>query len=346
MKPQSDALWQLTAGMDFETFTIADFRSFWNALMTLAVVPRLFFNATGDVNVSIPVGPKEDWIKLLSSISGLELSTVQAMFDLLTYTFESTTKKRNRRTADSISQPIFEIDTNIVTISSMYILVSNAERNLFDLISAKLPALYDRRKDEKEEQWAQSLAQRFAQQGFVSLAQRKYDSGGGDIDAFVYDRSTKVGLIIQLKWLLFDRVKSRHLDDATKCVSQAKNAALWIAANPELAQQLLGLTREEIAEGKFLLLAVLKEGLLNGFVNDPQVPLISGNILDSYVAKYGKDLEKLWNVASEGRFLPVKDYHYRLGDISYIPQKPFNGIRFKRHRIIPKEEWVPWFDIG
>lgn len=346
MKPTSDRLWQLPGVMDFEAFTTDDFRRFWNALMTLAVIPRLFFNATSDPNVSIPIGSKNSWISLLSNLSGIEQSKTLAMFDLLTYSFESTTKQRNRRAADSISQPIFKIGDDLFAVSSMYVLVSNAERNLFDLAAAKMADLYDRRKDEKEKQWAESLCKSFEQRGFIAVPQKKYDNGAGDIDVLVYDRARKVGLIIQLKWLLFDRVKSGHLKDANKCIKQAKDAASWIVGNPDLAQQLLGIDREEITEGKFFLLAALKDGLLNGFIYDAQVPLLSGNILDAYVAKYGDDLEKLWTFAREGRFLAVKNYHYQLGDMSYIPQKPFNGIRFKRRRIMPKEAWEPWIDLG
>lgn len=331
MIKHSENLWQLPGVIDFESFSTNDFRQVWITLMTLAVIPRVVFNATNNVHVSIPVGTRESWLALISGVSGVQSERVRTIFDLLTYELDSTLKGTNKHKSESISQPIYQIDTNLFALSSMYVLISSAERNLFDLLSAKLPEVYDRRKDEKERQWAEHLVSQFKAHGFIALHQRKYSDG--DIDVFVYDKSKKIGLVIQLKWLLLDRIKSRHLSEATKCIKQARDACRWISENPQSASSLLGLKLDDVIQGKFLPLAVLKEGLLNGFVSSPDVPLLSGNIFDSYLAKHGNDLQKLWNLAQERRFLPIKDYHYKIGDFAYIPEKPFNGVRFKRRRL-------------
>lgn len=346
MIEHSRGRWELPEDLDLEMFSILEFRDFTNALMTLSVVPRLVFNSTHSFNVSIPIGRKMQWIDLLSKLSNVDSTKVESIFDLLTYSVSSTRSGKNKRKAEGVSQPIFQIDSDLFAVSSMYVLISNSERNLFDLLSSKLPSLYDKKKEEKERQWANELANRFKTFGLRSMPQKKYqfENRKGDIDVFVYDEVRNVGLVIQLKWLLVDRIKSRHLKDASYCIEQCKKAIEWIQAFPDNAKQVLNLSDHEIGNSTFLPLAVMREGLLNGFVFDSQVPLLNEQIFDTYITKNRNDIEKIWKLSAERRFLPICDYHYKL-EPGFIPQNPFNGIRFKRQSIKPQQPWEPWTDI-
>ena len=88
------------------------------------------------------------------------------------------------------------------------------------------------------------MAERFKQLGLHAVAERNYR--GGDIDLFVIDVCSGLALVIQLKWLVHDRIKSGHVQEAEKAFSQAKGAIHWIRANLASACQILGVEEDQL----------------------------------------------------------------------------------------------------
>ena len=177
--------------------------------MTIAAVQRVLYRAVSNVSVqsAVPVAQREQWIDLLSELSGLSHSLVANIVDFLIYEFDTTRKAKNRHAAEAISQPFFRLSSDQLALSCFMVLSSSAERNLFDLASAKLQK-YDDVKKLKENQGSRDLADRFKKFGLHALAQIEYSNGeSGDIDLFVIDCSSKVALVVQLKWLLMDRME-------------------------------------------------------------------------------------------------------------------------------------------
>ena len=94
----------------------------------------------------------------------------------------------------------------------------------------------------------------------------------------------------------------------------------------------------------------MKEGILNGLASDPEVPILSGDMLDLIINSTQGDINKIWKIISEESFLPREGRHYSIGRVTPIPShgRPFNGVRFGRTPLLPvlgEEQWHPGRDI-
>jgi hypothetical protein len=346
MRPYAERLWQLSEPFDLKIFSTADFRPFWLAVMAAAVIPRILFNKTRRISVSVPITSKSEWVSLLSALSGLNDGKTETILSFMIYSARTAVKKKNQHSADVISQPFLYLDSDRLALSSCLALGSSAERNLFDLASNKIPKIYDGLKKQKEHQWSAHLASKFQAAGRHALFQKDYP--GGDIDLFVFDSTQKVALVVQLKWFLVDRIKSTHLQQANDGVNQAQAAIDWIKENTKHANDLLGVTQNDLRNCEFLPLVVLKEGILNGFARNDDVPILSSEIFDHSIDATRADLQKIWRDAQLMRFLPLRDYHYIVQQHQFVPVSsiPFNGVRFKKHVIRQKEPWIPWTNLA
>jgi hypothetical protein len=225
------------------------------------------------VHAAVAVLKPEEWAELIADISGLDLETVRYMVDYLTYDYSLVKKTEDKKhKSEAMCSPFYGLGAEQLAASSLVVLNSNAERNLFDLACAKEGTKYDPLKKAKEEQWSIDLAQRFEKYGFVAKPQAAYPGTpgirGGDIDVFVFVLKTKQALIVQLKWLLMNSIKSGHVKTAYEAFDQARRAIAYIKANPKDAARRLGLSEDDLKAATFLPLAVIKESNLHGFATD------------------------------------------------------------------------------
>jgi hypothetical protein len=347
----SDALWQLPKPLPLSKFTTKEFSDFWIALRTIVGVHRYIFNTVEGTNVdaAVAVLKPDEWAALIAEISGLNIDVVRYIVDYLTYDYSLVKKTEDKKhKSEAMCFPFFRLGEEQLAASSVIILNSSAERNLLDLASAKEGTTYDGVKKTKEDQWSIELAERFEKFGLIAKAQVEYPGKpGGDIDLFVFDRKTKQALIVQLKWLLMNRIKSEHVKEANKAFNQARRAIAYIKGNNKDAASRLGVSEAELKAATFLPLAVIKESNLHGFVTDPEIPILNGIMFDAVIAESAGDLSKLWQIVSTDRsFLPRqgKDFVSRN---AYVPYdgKPFAGARFSRPQPdlpSPGYKWKPF----
>ncbi len=331
VREMSDKLWQLPDAMNLGVCTTSEFKDFWVALRTVAAVHKLLFNAVASRSsqAAVPIFIKEEWVNLLSELSGLDSAKVGRLVDYLTYDYSLTQKGKDKHATEAMSQPFFAMSSEQLALSCFFVLNSNAERNLFDLTSSKQPSLYDRLKKSKEVQWAEALAQRFRDLGIHAVAEENYP--GGDIDLFVIDLRSGVSLVIQLKWLLHDRIKDGHVKEARKAFSQAKGAIDWIRANPSIAARKLGVSEAQLQLAQIHPMAVMKESILNGMATDPEVPILSGVILDFLIDETEGDIGRIWQaVFTDRSILPVEGPDFIM-EPGFAPYNgvAFGGVRFK-----------------
>jgi|GEM_PF-3070310 len=339
----SERRWQLPENIELSLFTTSQFKKFWLALMTAAVPHRRIYAETGVPNCALPIGSIEQWNSLLASLSGLKPDVVSTMMSFLTYSIETTQKVLHKRTADIISQPFFQLNENILALSTFLTLSSSAERNMFDLLSNKMSDEYEGIKDLKEEQWATSLANRFLKFGLHALSQRKIPDQGGDVDLFVFDSTNNIGLVVQLKWFLVDRIKSTHLEQGTSAIDQANASVDWIRNSTEQASKVLNVPVENLKQAKLLPLGIIKEGLLGGYLWNDEIPLISDTVFEHAFSKFGRDINEIWNYAHNKRFLPELGRHYKADRIVSVPAsgRPFNGVSFQKPLLEKLTDWNP-----
>lgn len=341
--PVAESRWQLPNDIDLKLFTKNQFKIFWLALMTAAVPHRRIYAETGIVNCAVPIGSLEQWTSLIVSLSDLDVKIVSTLIKFLSYSIETTKKVVHKRTANIISQPFFALDENMLALSAFMTLGSSAERNLFDLLSNKMSDEYEHIKDLKEEQWAGHLANRFSKLGFHAVPQRKFPDRGGDVDLFVFDSSKKLGLVVQLKWFLVDRIKSTHLEQGTSAIDQAKASVAWIKNSPDQASKVLNVPVENLRQARLLPIGIIKEGLLGGYLWNEEVPLISDTVFEHAFEKFDGDIEKIWNYAHDHKFLPQLGQHYKADRIASVPASgnPFNGVNFQKPLLEKLADWNP-----
>lgn len=329
----SNNLWQLPNSMDLSAFSTHEFGEFWTALRTIVGVHKFVFNGVVDRNIdaAVPVLTPKQWCEIIADMSGLTHDKVTAIIDYLTYDMSLIQKTGDKKhKTEAICLPFFKLGAQQLAASPLLVLNSSAERNLFDLAMTREGAKYDRLKESKESQWSEDLAARFKKYGLVAVPLLEYP--GGDIDLFVMDPKIKVALVVQLKWLLMNRIKSGHVDDALTAFDQAKRAVRWIEENPKDAAERLKLTTIEVTSVQLRPLAVIKESLLNGFAVDPDVPLLNGTIFDALIDYTKGDLNRLWQILfTEQSHLPVADRDFEVKE-GFVPidGKSFGDVRFKR----------------
>jgi hypothetical protein len=331
--------WQLPQVPQVDNFNLAQFRCFWPALTTCAVIPKIVFNAMGYVNLGVPIGTKSQWVELLTTLIQLDAAEVSDLIDFVTFSIQTTTPPKGVMVAGACCQPFFRVGDELA-LSSFLAIGSSAERNLFVLLANKHTKTYDRIKKEKEDQWSHQLADMFRGAGLHAIPQRPMRTdkkSKGDIDLFIHDKKNQTALVVQLKWLLVDKIKKNHIDEAENGIRQAKLAVEWITANHKQAAHLLGVSHQDLLATKLLPVVVLREGMLGGFVQDPDVPLISKEIFDYYSESCNTDLRCLWQNLFDKNYLPITGEDFIFGDDGQAPSSgiPMNGVTFKKHQILP-----------
>ena len=330
--------WQLPEIPRAEGFDLQQFRTLWPALCTCAVIPRILFKANETVNFSVPLGIKEQWVVLLSNLTQLEKTVVTELIDLLTFSIGTMESGKGVMCAGAICQPFYNVGSELA-LSSLLTLGSSAERNLFTLLANKSSQTYDKIKKQKERQWSRELVAAFRRKGVHAVDQKVMETNErvhGDIDLFLFDKRDRIALLIQLKWLLVDKIKSNQMREAEKGIRQANDALDWIEANTDHAAQLLQISEQDLEGTKILPLVVLREGMLNGFVQDENVPVVSNEIFAFYTKALSGDLSSLWQNLKDKNYLPVEGADYSLGKEGIAPanQVPFTGLIFRKHQIL------------
>jgi hypothetical protein len=340
--------WELPGTMVLDGFMLDDFRQFWIALRTLASITTYVSRNPGVAGQilyasTVPVVTKAELVEYIASVSGLNPLLIATLVDYFTFDLCNNLQRRPHASL----QPIFPLGSNQLALSSVFILESNVERNVFDLLNIKNEKRYDKLKDLKEEEWSNQLIDKLIKDGLVAKPQMKYaktKQGETKLDLIAIDLHKKIGLVFELKWQLGGGfIKAHHREYLRVGFGQAQRACDWVCNNLALTEEKLGLPKDSLKGVEFHPILVAKETLMNGHVQDETVPLICGRLLDWVLKKTNSDLTALWYVASERSYLPQKGVHF--GEESReIP--PFNGIVFIQPKTIKgRKEWNPDTDI-
>jgi hypothetical protein len=220
------------------------------------------------------------WAEDLSQKSGLTIETVDLILDDLIYDPEL--YQRGDAQANIASQPFFPVGRGELALSNILVIPSDAERNIWELVSIKRQTDFSIVESGKEDLWTETeLIPWLNGLGYEAWPQIKYLESAelhGDVDLFVLDRETKFALTIELKWL-----KGQHSlkdlgrinDKLEYAAEQAGRALKWLKTCPKQILQRTGLSTEEFSELHIEPLVVSRNSLSGPSIHSLSVPVIN-----------------------------------------------------------------------
>jgi hypothetical protein len=346
-------LWELDPNWDFGGYRLADFREVWLALVTFAVAHQQACFRSGakgwGLASVVPVKRTGRWEKLIARWSDVPRSAVNAILRDLTFTQELYGPRRKQ--PDITCQPFFPLGSDLVALSISLLSDSNAERNLWDLLSIIRPAVHSTLRNRKEEYWIEALTGWLSQSGLTCQARIPVRLGNErtDLDLLILDRAGRFGLGCQLKWPTApDRIRDVEYTDKELLVGvdQAELSRRWMATKPVSLRSCLGLRDEELAGMRFEVAVLSKNALGSSLVyrRAPSVPVITERLLMWVLGEpHRTTLQTLWKVANNRSYFAVPNVHYS----DETAEAEFAGIQFKGEGLgmMLRQPWTPEVDI-
>lgn len=343
--------WELGAAWDLGGYTFAQFREFWVALLTFSFIHGWVCMNSGTkggaLNDVVKVLQRRGWEEKLAGLSGLSNRVVGLILDDVTYDAEL--YEEGKKQPDVTCQPFFPLRSQLLALSNQLVMLSNAERNLWDLISVVRPEIHSVLRNEKEGWWLRHLTPRLESYGLKVLGPIKFAHNGrpSDLDLLIIDSNLRFGLGCQLKWLTHpDRIRDvKYADDELlKGVKQAELSLEWLNSRTSRLQDLTGITMSDLATYDFKAAVVSKNTLGSSWTYKPGIPILSERLLDWVLgAPHHKSLRALWEVGEERRYMPQRGKHF----IDEDSTVEFGGVRFvgEKTSMRVKKAWNPAEDI-
>jgi hypothetical protein len=198
LRMQTSQLWELGETWDLGGYTVSQFREFWIGLLTLCWIHfwACFSSGKqgGDLDNTSIVLPVKDWTERLVSNCGLDAKTTDAILNDLI--FDIGLYKPSVKQPDVTYQPFIPLHSDILALSNWLVLLSNHERNIWDLVSIKRPKIHSILRNKKEQIWLEELKSLLKSYGLSSYGPIKFTLGSqnSDLDLLVLDCASKFGL--------------------------------------------------------------------------------------------------------------------------------------------------------
>lgn len=343
--------WELGSHWDLGGYTVSEFRQFWVTLLTLCWIHHnvCFFSGAKGVAVAsvVKMMSRHGWESEMIRRSSLEQPTVSAILDDLIY--DSRLYETGNKQAEVTGQPFFRLRGELLAVSNQLVMLSNAERNLWDLISIKRPEIHSRLRNQKEELWLEDITPKLKAYGFTPFGPVKFvhDGRQSDLDLLVLDDKKRFGLALQMKWLNHpDRIRDvKYVDnELSKGLDQAEFALNWLKSRPARLSQVTGLFPKELESYEFRSVVLSKNTLGSTSTQRKGIPLINERILHWILGEpHHGNLKTLWRVGEEKRYMPIRGTHFT--DHDAVAE--FGGVRFigKKMSMKKRRDWDPVKDI-
>jgi len=145
---QIEKTFKLPEEWSFKQFTIGEFKTFWNVLLTKCLIHHvacLRSEVKGAATESVVLLYNyEELCQLFVSKSDLSKNKIEAIIDFITFDYEI-------KNSDVIWQPIINLKEDIYAISPNIVINSSAERNLITLVNKIEQPSYSRISNQKED---------------------------------------------------------------------------------------------------------------------------------------------------------------------------------------------------
>lgn len=329
--------WVLESTWTVGSYTIGNYRRFWEALATFSFVNTLACAVTDKslaveyptqlcypVNTAVPTFSKEEWIERLLRWSQLDRGTVEQILNDLTVDLSRlpglpTTGGTKAKTTSLMYQPFVPVG-DVLALDTHSVTASMAERNLLQLISILRKDTFDALTSKKEKSWLKELEQRWINGGLVarnvSVAQ-----GKGDIDVLLCDDENKFAIAIQAKFLMdVDRYKRDYINYILKAQKQARDGVAWIASNKSQAAKTMGQDSHAVIEYEIVPLVLTKNQMALEYA-DEDIPILNERLLCWLLENpHHVTLKQAWLVAKHLLYVPKMEndlYAEQTGELSF-----------------------------
>jgi hypothetical protein len=345
------ARWELGGDWDCGGFTLTQFREVWIALLTICWIHNAicFFSGVkgGALESVVKTMSRHGWEAELTRRSGVADDAVDAILADLTYDFSL--YQAGNKQSDVTYQPFFCLRGELLALSNQLVMLSNAERNLWDLISIKRPEIHSRLRNQKEALWLQEMTPRLSDYGLRSYGPIKLVHHGqqSDLDLLVLHDRRRFALGLQLKWLNHpDRIRDVKYVDAElkKGLDQAELALHWLNDRPKTLCEITHLSLKELEGYEFKTAVLSKNTLGSTSTIRSGFPIVTERLLDWVLGEpHHSILSALWHVCEDRRYMPVRGEHFTDEDVA--PE--FGGIRFigEKMGLRKLRKWDPSTDI-
>lgn len=347
-----DHLWTLDPSWDLGGYTVGEFREIWRSLITSCLLHSLICMksevAEGARESVIRVKSKSAWANELSRQSQVEYRKVLIILSDLTFDFGLYGRK-GVKDPDVTYQPFFSVGNSELALSNQLVVLSNAERNIWDLVSILRPEVHGDLKNLKESVQLEELRSQLSGSGIEVFGPLKFTMDGkpGDLDALLLDERNGFGLACQLKWLVEpDRIKDvvYACKELQKGLDQADRSLQWLKANFVDVARRIDWKGRDLASFQFEGAVISRQFMGGGRVENPQIPILSERLVNWVLVKpHRRSLQTLWRVGCEKRYLPKLGKHYIEADVGV----EFAGVKFvgKNFGMGYEQDWKPEVDI-
>jgi hypothetical protein len=343
--------WELGEDWSLGEYTMSEFRDFWITLLSICWIHNsvCFFSGFkgGALESVVKAMSCHGWQSEISRRSGLKVETAAVILKDLIY--DPALYENGNKQPDVTSQPFFCLRGEFLAVSNQLVLLSNAERNLWNLISIIRPEIHSRLRNEKEALWLKMLSPKLQTYGLRSFGPIKfeYENKRSDLDLLLIDDAQRFGLGLQLKWLNHpDRIRDVKYADSEllKGLDQAELAREWLKSQPLKLNQLTGLSVNEMKKYEFQTAVLSKNTLGSTSTIRKGFPILTERLLEWTLGEpHHCDIKALWQVGDEQRYLPQRGKHYVDIDVD----SEFGGIRLigKKMGMRKLKDWDPLMDI-
>lgn len=344
-------LWLLEPNWSLGGYTLAQYRHFWACILVeclvrlrICTVSGLLGVEGGAINTVVQTKGVNRWIKNISAKSGLAFETVTSILSDLTY--QPQLYQPGRKSPDVTCQPFVPLNGDLLALSNQLVSSSNAERNIWDLISVLRPECHSVLRNRKEQVWLSELIP-FCSELQISTSNSRIPFPGGDIDLFLWDEQDAFALICQLKWLTPpDRISQLHslCNELQKGIQQCQTSLNWAVNNKDVLANKMNLKRDFFKEMEFRSILMSKNSTGGGRVHNTEIPIISERLFSWIVGKpHRQPLRALYKCALAESYLPKYGVHFTEHDINC----EFAGLKFtgKNFGMINTGKYDPHRDI-
>lgn len=185
----------------FDSFTLEEYRQTWIDLAALCYIHFCSLFTVKDsierINNSVIRQTPEGIIKYITSVNGINESTIKRIVDYITY-------DSSKKNMDIMYQPLVRVSENTLLIAPMLFIGSNPERNLLSLVSLNNnDDTYSKEVNDLEDLMVKELEEMIPKDDKIII--RKHKQLGGrlpDIDLGIFDEHSNSVLLCELKWFM------------------------------------------------------------------------------------------------------------------------------------------------
>jgi hypothetical protein len=351
----TNPLWEMESSWDLGGYCIQEFRQFWISLLAIVLLHDYICMISGLINVTggaldslVLIANRDRWTRRLASVADLDGGTVAKIVQDLVYKPELYTPGKKR--PDITFQPFFDLGNNILAVSNTLITQSNAERNIWDLVSIIRPKLHSDLRNEKEGLWLQQLEPICKGYGLTFKSRIPYIDPKGkkrDIDVLLIDEENRFGLALQLKWLTapdrLNQIASTN-SELQYGIEQAENALNWCNTNREALATKIGFAKDALSDYQIEAAVLTRNTTGGGRVFHPDFPILHERLLHWTLGEpHKRSLRTLYRIGSERTYLPNLNEVYIEDDT----HGEFGGLHFigENSGMLPIRVYDPLLDI-